>query len=50
MAEEYLAQRPGLPRQEALKVLRQDAFSDCSFRKRFIEMADDGGSAILTRI
>lgn len=40
MGEVYLVQHPRLPRQEALKVLRSDLFSDPSFRERFIREAN----------
>lgn len=40
MGEVYLAQHPRLPRQDALKVLREDVSSDASFQERFIREAD----------
>ncbi|TDK96495.1 serine/threonine protein kinase [Mycobacterium paragordonae] len=40
MGEVYLAQHPRLPRQDALKILREDVSRDASFRERFIREAD----------
>lgn len=40
MGDVYVAQHPRLPRQDALKVLRQDISGDPSFRERFIREAD----------
>jgi serine/threonine-protein kinase len=50
MGELYLAEHPGLPRRDALKVLPKSRTADIEFRQRFIREADLAATLFLPHI